>query len=144
MVDHLKSWRPVDAWTLLYEHPALSWIPPMLRNASEAGSDSGVVSRHAVRAIERNLLVNVRTSADGRCLVALSTGPLVDRELADGVDPVAPAAAHDNRLDVEADTFEDALCALARRVVEVYGPSSVGAGRRVSASNRNEYRGHGA
>ena len=143
MVDHLESWGPVDAWMLLYEHPALSWTPPMLRNGREAGSDSGVVTRHAVRAIERNLLVHVRTSADGRCLVALSTGPLVDRVIGDGIDPVAPAAARDDRLDVEAETFEDALCALARRVMEVYGPPPVETGMQVSGSKRPTDRDHG-
>jgi hypothetical protein len=142
MVDHLGPRGLVDAWMLLYEHPALSWTPPMLRRDSGAASETGIVARYVVRAIERNLLVNVRAGADGRYLVALSTGPLVDREIGDGIDPVAPAAARDDRLDVEADTFEDALCELARRVVEIYGPSSVGNSLWISESSRSAKRAH--
>jgi hypothetical protein len=124
MVDERNSHDLAGAWALLYEHPALMWIPPLWRAAEDAVTPE-MLTRHAVRAVERNLLVNVRSGGEARCVVRLSTGPLEDRALGDGVDPVSPSARRDERLDVEASTFEDALCALARRVVEVYGPPPV-------------------
>jgi hypothetical protein len=73
--------------------------------------------------VERNLLVQILAGPDGRVVVHVTTGPLADRSLGDGVDPVTPAALRDERLDVRAATFEDAVCELARRVVAVYGPA---------------------
>jgi hypothetical protein len=108
-----------DAWALLSAHPALTWVPPLWRDATEM--DTGWAREQAVSAVERNLLVHI--GVDGRgVMVRLGTGPLVDRNLGDGVDPVNPAARHDRRLDVEAPTFEDAVCALADRVVQILGP----------------------
>jgi hypothetical protein len=121
VVDDLVSRDPASAWALLCAHPALSWTPPLWRGVDEELTEA-VRARHAVRAIERNLLVNVRSSGDGNYVVTLSTGPLEDRLIGDGVDPIAPSGRRDERLDVEATTFEDALCALANRVVELYGP----------------------
>ena len=112
----------VEAWKLLCEHHALNWTPPMWRREL-GGGDQRRAARHAVRAVERNLLVQVECDEQGRSVVRLSTGPLRDRELGDGIDPVAPAAERDRRLDVEGPTFEVALCALAARVVEFYGPA---------------------
>lgn len=129
MVDQRDYDDLAGAWTLLYEHPALMWMPPLWRVADAMPPE--MLSRHAVRSVERNLLVNVRLGGDARCIVRLSTGPLEDRALGDGVDPVSPSARRDERLDVEASTFEDAMCALARRVVEVYGPPPVGEGPSV-------------
>jgi hypothetical protein len=111
-----------SAWKLLYSHPALAWTPPLLRGA--AGSASVSPTSPVVRAIERNLLVNINRDSEGICYVMLSTGPLEDRLLGDGVDPVAPTARRDERLDVRAPTFEAAVCELAARVVDVYGPCS--------------------
>lgn len=121
MTDDTAFSDPVHAWNLLHSHPALSWTPPMWRSA-EDDAYRARTAPHVVRAVERNLLVNVRPGQDCRYVVALSTGPLEDRPLGDGIDPVAPAARRDPRLDVEAQSFETALCALARRVVDVYGP----------------------
>jgi hypothetical protein len=100
------------AWAVLREHPALMWTPPLWR-----GNPAGPV----FRAVERNLLVEVVETGDGRGAVRLSTGPLRDRVIGDGVDPVAPVAERDVRLDVRAATFEDAVKALAERVVGLYG-----------------------
>lgn len=108
------------AWTLLYEHPALTWTPPIWRTPEGEQSPGMPLACHAIRAVERNLLVQVK-QADGQPVVFLSTGPLEDRQLGDGIDPVAPAACRDERLDVQAVTFEKALCALALRVIDVYG-----------------------
>lgn len=112
-----------SAWQLLYSHPALAWTPPLLRGATGAASAS--TTSPVVRAIERNLLVNINRDSEGICYVMLSTGPLEDRLLGDGVDPVTPTARRDERLDVRAPTFEAAVCELAARVLDVYGPCSV-------------------
>lgn len=120
MTDETAFSDPVHAWAFLHSHPALSWTPPMWRTVDDLVS-SERTDRHVVRAVERNLVVNVRPGRGCPYVVALTTGPLEDRTLGDGVDPMAPAARHDPRLDVEAETFESALCALARRVVAVYG-----------------------
>lgn len=116
--------RVADAWAVLYEHPALTWTPPLWRLTDDHGASRSALTRHEVRAIERNLLVQVLPDEGGRCVIRLSTGPLEDRPLGDGVDPLAPSARRDERLDVQAATFEIALCALARRVLDVYGPAS--------------------
>lgn len=112
-----------DAWARLCEHPALTWVPPAWRPAGPIPLDAaGVMSRAVVRAVERNLLVRVETTRGAGVVVRLGIGPLTDREVGDGVDPVNPLACHDRRLDVEAPTFEDALCALAVKVEQVLGP----------------------
>lgn len=102
-----------DAWAVLRDHPALMWVPPLWR-----GAPDGPV----YRAVERNLLVEVVGEADGHSAVRLATGPLRDRVVGDGVDPVAPVAERDGRLDVRAATFEDAVRVLAERVLLWYGP----------------------
>jgi hypothetical protein len=108
---------------MLYAHPALNWTPPLWRSPDETCEQGSLTARHAVRAVERNLLVQILAGTDGRVEVQLSTGPLADRPLGDGIDPVTPAALRDERLDVRAYTFEDAVCELARRVLSVYGPA---------------------
>lgn len=120
----LPAANPAHAWAVLHEHPALMWIPPLWRTEHQSADNDIFLSRHAVRAIERNLVIDVQPAAGGGCTVRLATGPLHDRQLGDGVDPVAPAATHDSRLDVSAATFESALCALAERVTDVYGPAT--------------------
>lgn len=117
---------PARAWAVLYDHPALTWIPPLWRlpDGPDRQGRRHVQERHAVRAIERNLVVQVQPAPDGGFTVKLATGPLRDRPMGDGVDPIAPTAAHDSRLDVTASTFESALCALAARVTAVYGASA--------------------
>lgn len=116
-----------DAWARLCEHPALTWVPPAWRPAGPVPADAaGAMSHAVVRAAERNLLVRVETAGGAGVVVRLGIGPLTDREVGDGVDPVHPLACHDRRLDVVAATFEDALCALAVRVEQVLGPSRPG------------------
>lgn len=109
-----------DAWELLAGHQALTWVPPAYRSPGVPAGRAVVV-----HSVEQNLLVRVEPG-DGHVRVRLGTGPLTDRVLPDGVDPLVPVGVHDGRLDVEADTFEDALCALAVRVVQVYGPPDAG------------------
>lgn len=123
--------RVADAWALLSEHPALTWVPPLWREAPD--QDAHRARRQAISAVERNLLVHVAVAGEG-VVVRLGTGPLVDRDLGDGVDPMNPVARHDRRLDVEARTFEDALCALAHRVVQVFGPADDVAARQAGPS----------
>lgn len=120
----------LHAWALLRRHPALMWVPPLWR-AGAPGPAAG--DTHAVRAIDRNLILAVAAGPHGRCTYRLGTGPLRDRELGDGVDPTAPAPTHDPRLDVEAATFDQALCALADRVLTYYGPVETAAPLRMAA-----------
>lgn len=99
------------AWAVLREHPALMWTPPIWRHDPQGP---------VYRAIERNLLVEV-VADGGTSLVRLATGPLRDRVVGDDVDPVAPVAERDSRLDVRAASFEDAVRVLAERVLDCYG-----------------------
>lgn len=101
----------LEAWALLRTHPALTWRPPLWRAAKDGP---------VYRAIERNLLVEL-IGDGGQPLVRLATGPLRDRRVGSTVDPVAPVAERDRRLDVRAATFEEAVRSLAARVVECYG-----------------------
>jgi len=107
----------LQAWSWLRDHPALMWVPPLWRSSS---SEPVGGERHAVRAIERSLTVSVE-SGHGGPVVRLATGPLEDRTVGDGVDPLVPAAVYDERLVVQAGSFEEAVIALALRVGRVYG-----------------------
>lgn len=124
----------LHAWEFLAAHPALSWTPPMWRGVAPD------LCAYTLRAVERNLLVTLVDDGHGNALVRLSIGPLQDRELGDGVDPVAPAPVRDPRLDVEAATFEAALEALAARVVDVYGRADVRCARTQPDSARSDSR----
>lgn len=116
------------AWTELREHPELKWVPPMWRPQAGASTQpiGGVseidVDRVVVRAVERNLVIEiVNTTRDGMC-VRLSTSPLQDRRVGDGVDPTTPAVCADRKVGAMAPTFEQAIVKLRNAVVEEYGP----------------------
>jgi hypothetical protein len=116
--DSLPSWNFLQAWKWLLDHPALVWVPPLWRTTS-AHAIGG--TRHTVRAVERNLTVTVEMGPGGP-LIQLITGPLEDRTSRDGsVDPLIPAAVRDERLIVQAGSFEEAVVALAATVAQVYG-----------------------
>lgn len=111
------------AWRLLREHPALQWTPPLWRDTGPTPTARDLLRKHAWRSVERNFVVDVGVSAtECRTWVRVTTGPLQDRPVGDGVDPLVPAAVHDPRLDVMAATFEQAVIVLAHRVLDVYGP----------------------
>lgn len=117
--SHVRSPSEVEvaqAWRELLEHPALQWVPPMWRG----NPSTGATRIHAVRAIERNLVVEI-SDVGSRFAVSLCTGPLVDRRLPDGVDPVTPAGAVDPALTVTGATFEQAVVKLRDAVVHSYG-----------------------
>lgn len=109
------------AWLELREHPALRWVPPMWRSASPStGPD-----RHTLSAVEKNLMVEIVNDSGCAIQVRLATGPLVDRRVGDGVDPLTPAISVHPELIVSAPTFEQAIIGLRDAVVHVYGPSDV-------------------
>jgi len=111
----------VEAWRALRCHPALMWTPPVWRVGVAQDPDS---LRHALSALDHNLSVDVRCDVRGRVAVVLSVGPLRDRWLDDGVDPVRPEAALDERVTVEAPTFEEALLRLRSSVDKQFGNGS--------------------
>jgi hypothetical protein len=108
-----------DAWTEIRQHPALQWVPPIWRSASENQASR----KYAINAIDRNLVIDVVNADNGSAQVRLTTGPLVDREVGDGVDATTPAATFDPRLDVQAETFEAAVLRLRDALVANYGPT---------------------
>src|SRR5258708_31597705 len=105
-------------WEILARHPRLTWLPPFWRGDTQPQYGGTPI----VRAVERNLVVSVRHSPDG-FRVVLDTGPLSDLVRRDGVDPLTPIMEIDPRLHVEAASFENAVCELARTVVQIYGPA---------------------
>jgi hypothetical protein len=105
------------AWDELRGHPALSWVPPMWR--TDTGSD--LDTPHVVRAVDKNLFVDITSDGDHRVMVQLRTGPLRDRIVGDGLDPVTPVASVDPELTVVAPSFEEAVLELRDVVVAVYG-----------------------
>lgn len=109
------------AWLELREHPALRWVPPMWRSASPGTAPD----RHTLSAVEKNLMVEIVTDSGCEVQVRLATGPLVDRHVGDGVDPMTPAISLHPELTVSAPTFEQAIIGLRDAVVRVYGPSDV-------------------
>jgi hypothetical protein len=116
------TWAPDDgevaaAWAELREHPALSWVPPMWRSMSPTTDPE----RHAVSALERNLLVEVVPGHGKGLQVRLKTGPLTDRRVGDGVDPTTPSVSYDPALTVLAPTFEIAVIELRNAVLNAYG-----------------------
>jgi hypothetical protein len=108
------------AWQELRSHPALLWTPPMWRSPD---GRKDMVGGHALSAIDRNLKVDLLKGPDGALRVRLLTGPLEDRWVRDGVDPLTPSATMDPRLEVVAPTFEAAVLSLRDAVVDEYGPS---------------------
>jgi hypothetical protein len=109
------------AWLELREHPALRWVPPMWRS----GSPSAALDRHTLSAVEKNLMVEIVNDSGRAIRVRLATGPLVDRHVGDGVDPLTPAISVHPELTACAPTFEQAIIQLRDAVVHVYGPSDV-------------------
>ncbi|MEV5000499.1 hypothetical protein [Nocardioides sp. LML1-1-1.1] len=113
----VASAEVADAWNDLHAHPALQWVPPMWRTARPTTAPS----QHAIHAIEVNLVVAVE-SANSAVKVRLATGPLHDKVLSDGVDPVTPTIHTDPNLCVSAATFEEALVELRDVLIHNYGP----------------------
>ncbi len=107
-----------EAWRALRSHPALVWTPPVWRTSAANDPDG---RQHALHAIDHNLSVDVRCDPRGRVTVVLSVGPLRDRWVEDGVDPVRPEAVLDERVTVEGATFEDALLRLRSSVDKRFG-----------------------
>jgi hypothetical protein len=105
------------AWDELRGHPALSWVPPMWRTDTNSDLDTP----HVVRAVDKNLFVDITSDGDHRVMVQLRTGPLRDRIVGDGLDPVTPVASVDPELTVVAPSFEEAVLELRDVVVAVYG-----------------------
>lgn len=107
-----------EAWSWLREHPALTWVPPLWRSNDESAIGG---TGHTIRAIECNLVVTVEHGTHGP-VIRLITGPLKDRPWGDGtIDPLVPASVRDERVAVQAGSFEEAVVALAARVASVYG-----------------------
>jgi len=108
-----------SAWNYLAGHPALNWVPPFWRQQLLLATES-----RSVRAIERNLSITMRKVGD-KGLICLGTGPLRDLVRGDHVDPLTPLMVQDPRLQVEAETFEEAIIRLADAVSALY-PGSPG------------------
>lgn len=137
--DENPGWVPDpsavrDAWKELRQHPALMWVPPMWRSHVDSDAAVEVMRRHAVSAIERNLVIEVETQDDGSLLVRLATGPLRDRIVDGGIDPVAPAGGVDAKLDVFGSSFEDAVVKLYEAVESHYGSGERADARRAGGS----------
>lgn len=110
----------VSAWHDLAEHPALLWVPPVWRSENfRPQCLSPVEMRHAVRAVDRNLIVHVRGEATP--YVELIVAPLADRVIGDRVDPTTPVVANEPRLSARATSFEDAVIALRAEVFHALG-----------------------
>lgn len=120
--DRSTAVEAVRAWHDLRTHPTLLWIPPLWRPSVGGRANAELSLRYGVPAVERNLVVDIDVDDHGQVRVTLATGPLSDRPLADGVDPVNPAATLDSRLRVSAATFEDAVVRLRDTVVRELGP----------------------
>lgn len=114
------------AWSELRRHPALVWVPPMWRTRIDSRAAFDVMCRHAVSAIDRNLVIDVEAQGDGTLVVRLATGPLKDRPVDGGIDSVAPAGGIDSKLDVRGSSFEDAVVRLYEAVQSHYdhGPEA--------------------
>lgn len=111
-----------EAWQDLQEHPALLWIPPVWRAENVDAAHHNVVARHVVRAVDRNLKVQVDPDAADELRVLLATGPLRDRQVGSAIDPTNPSGTVDPDLNVSAPTFEEAVIRLRNAVVHAYGP----------------------
>lgn len=109
------------AWSELRRHPALVWIPPMWRSRVDDPAAFDVMRRRSVSAVDRNLVIDVEVQDDGSLMVRLATGPLMDRPVDGGIDPVAPAGGIDAKLDVQGSSFEEAVVKLYEAVQSHYG-----------------------
>lgn len=120
-----------EAWLELRAHPALSWVPPMWRSAE---SPTGM-ARHAVSAMDKNLTVDIQFGPAHHLLVRLTTGPLKDRYVGDGLDPLTPTVSVDPNLTVYAASFERAVIELRDAVHKAYGPADTGAALTSAATS---------
>jgi hypothetical protein len=108
------------AWNELRAHPLLLWVPPAWRATSDGVDEQAVMRRHAVPAIEQNLLVDVVPGPEGTALVRLATGPLRDRQTALCVDPIGAVGGLDPKLDVTAGSFGEAVIQLRNALFGAY------------------------
>lgn len=117
-----------DAWRELRDHPDLVWVPPMWRGFSDNDSARGVMERRALSAVEHNLVIRLEQQPDGQLHVRIATGPLRDRPVDGGVDPLAPVRELDPKLEVAGRSFEEAIVMLRDAVRSHYGDAPDPAG----------------